>query len=355
MDFFSTIIEKENKYLVELEKCKQNGLKTFILGDGEGADNAEKRAASFCFSGRLVNKEYYQSKKGVFCLEDFLESENEKVNIVVAYRGFKVSSLDKWKNKIGLLVDFDCFAGNYAVDSELFTYEFLEENKKYLEEIYESLEDDFSREALSAYINQKISMDYKYLSRVVTKPQYFESLMPLSKNEVFVDCGAYDGDSACAFIEELRKRGIMDYKRIISFEPDPKNFEKLVKRNLKNHICINKGTSDKEAELHFSILGTSSGINEQGEIKVKTCTLDDEVIEPVSFIKMDIEGAELASLRGAQGLIRKYNPKLAVCIYHKKEDLWEIQNYLKKLVPEYKFYIRAYDTTTTELVLYAIC
>ena len=69
---------------------------------------------------------------------------------------------------------------------------------------------------------------------------------------------------------------------------------------------------------------------------------------------MDIEGAELASIKGAKGLIQKYRPKMAVCIYHKKEDLWEIQEYLKELVPEYKFYMRAYDDTATELVLYAI-
>ena len=75
--------------------------------------------------------------------------------------------------------------------------------------------------------------------------------------------------------------------------------------------------------------------------------------KPVTFIKMDVEGYELASLRGAQKVIQKWKPKLAVCIYHRRQDLWEVQEYIASLVPSYRFYMRAYEDTTTELVLYA--
>lgn len=74
----------------------------------------------------------------------------------------------------------------------------------------------------------------------------------------------------------------------------------------------------------------------------------------VTFIKMDIEGAELESLKGAQKVIQRDKPKLAICIYHKPEDMVELPLYIKELVPEYKFYIRHHSNFINETVLYAI-
>lgn len=72
------------------------------------------------------------------------------------------------------------------------------------------------------------------------------------------------------------------------------------------------------------------------------------------MLKMDIEGAELSALAGARESIRKWKPKLAICIYHKKEDLWEIAEYILGIEPEYRLYMRNYEDTATELVLYAV-
>ena len=73
------------------------------------------------------------------------------------------------------------------------------------------------------------------------------------------------------------------------------------------------------------------------------------------MIKMDIEGAELDALYGAKNTIRKYKPLLAICVYHKREDMLTIPQYIKSIVPEYRFFLRAYEKTATELVLYAVC
>lgn len=69
---------------------------------------------------------------------------------------------------------------------------------------------------------------------------------------------------------------------------------------------------------------------------------------------MDVEGAELESLKGASGTIQRYKPKLAICIYHKPEDMTEIPLYIKSLVPEYKLYVRHHSNSIAETVLYAI-
>lgn len=69
---------------------------------------------------------------------------------------------------------------------------------------------------------------------------------------------------------------------------------------------------------------------------------------------MDIEGAELNALMGAESTIRTYKPILAICVYHKKEDLIDIPQFIMSIRADYKFYLRAYSRCTQELVLYAI-
>lgn len=69
---------------------------------------------------------------------------------------------------------------------------------------------------------------------------------------------------------------------------------------------------------------------------------------------MDIEGSELEALKGAVHTIQRDKPKLAICIYHKPEDMTEIPLYIKSLVPEYKFYVRHHSNCWTDTVLYAV-
>lgn len=358
MRFIDTIVERDNLFCKGLVECSNNGYKTYILGAGEGAHNIERRSEGFCFAGKLVSSQYYCDNiiggGQVECLEKVLESEHDKINIVLGCRGYNIEELNKWNDRIGELIDLDCFSGNYFVDPSFMSYSWVDDNQEKLQKVFDELADDYSREVFSAYINQKISTNYKYLRRVKTKPQYFEhDIIHLDEDEVFIDCGAYIGDSAESFISAIKENGIQKYK-IVSFEPDPQNYEQMYKKAIPNQICINKGTSDHQGVINFSMMGTSSGINDYGEMTIETDTLDNMIDERVSFIKMDVEGSELASLRGARKLITSYIPKLAICIYHKKEDLWEIQDYLHELVPQYNFYVRSYEDTATELVLYAI-
>ena len=76
--------------------------------------------------------------------------------------------------------------------------------------------------------------------------------------------------------------------------------------------------------------------------------------EEATFIKMDIEGSELSALKGGGGTIRKYRPKLAICTYHKPEDMWEIPEYVLSLHEDYRLYFRHYNYSRTETVMYAL-
>ena len=135
---------------------------------------------------------------------------------------------------------------------------------------------------------------------------------------------------------------------------------KECKENLKNIesevSVIEKAVYSSNTELYFKESNNGmSSIDSSGEVCVKTATLD-SVIEDRGdlYIKMDIEGAEIEALRGAERLIRNCKPKLAICIYHKGEDVIKIPEMLLKYNEDYKFYIRHYSLTKNETVLYAI-
>lgn len=89
-----------------------------------------------------------------------------------------------------------------------------------------------------------------------------------------------------------------------------------------------------------------------GNSECEICSIDNTINEAVNFIKADVEGYELKMLQGAKEHIKKYKPKLAISIYHSPYDLFEIAEYIKTLVPEYKFKIRHHSTCFYDTVLY---
>lgn len=84
----------------------------------------------------------------------------------------------------------------------------------------------------------------------------------------------------------------------------------------------------------------------------------------VTYINMDIEGAEKDALLSAQNVIKTNRPVLAVCVYHKKDDLFVIPDLICGMVDGYSFFLRKYPSQIgdyldgylelNELVLYAV-
>lgn len=185
--------------------------------------------------------------------------------------------------------------------------------------------------------------------------QYFDLLKhKTGKREIFVDGGCYDGSSTYDFVKWCNG----EYDKIYAFEPDPKlldNCEKNIKSwGFDNITIVNKGLYSYEGELRFFSNGTAGKIQDDGDIVVPVIDIDTLVNgNPVTFIKMDIEGSELKALQGTEQTIKKHKPTLAICVYHKKEDIIQIPNYILSIVPEYKLYLRHYSNHTEETVLYA--
>jgi len=188
--------------------------------------------------------------------------------------------------------------------------------------------------------------------------QYFEKgIIELGKEEIFVDCGAYDGYTSANFI----KRTQGSYKRIYAMEPLEQMAEKCITLFSKYSgvQVIQKACSDSDSEVSMSTNGPLSKVIESGsegkyQGNVSTFKLDDLLVGGCSFIKMDIEGSEIKALNGAERAIKKYKPKLAVSVYHKPEDIYEIPQLILSMNPDYKLYLRHYTLCEYDTVLYCV-
>lgn len=204
-------------------------------------------------------------------------------------------------------------------------------------------------------------IDYKdYCLSILENKQYFDAdIIRLHEDEVFVDAGVLNLETSMKFIEECKKKNIKNYK-IYAFEPDALSYKRC-KNILKNMPNVNiqlhnAGLWDTQAVLYFEGMGNGGSriTQRKTDMSINTVSLDQCISDKVTFIKMDIEGAEFRALKGCQEIIRRNKPKLAISIYHKKEDFIDIPLFVKELVPDYKLYIRHYSNDALETVLYAI-
>lgn len=207
-------------------------------------------------------------------------------------------------------------------------------------------------------ISQKLVYEYEHncLLSYWGNPYFEDDLLQPDENEIFIDAGAFCGETAEEFAAWCPS-----YKKIYSFEPDKINFEKLScnisQKNIRDTILINAGLWNENKTLYFTRGGddgTGSYVKDTGTEEVKVVSLDTFLDgKPATYIKMDIEGSEKEALKGARKTIQKYKPKLAICLYHKPEDIIVLPHYLLELVPEYQFKIRHYTTFSYDTILYA--
>lgn len=218
--------------------------------------------------------------------------------------------------------------------------------------------DDESRREYLAQMRFRLRGEFEALSAPVLGDIYFrDELFHILEDELFIDCGAFDGDSLDLFLRRARSR-----QKAVAFEPDPCNFAKLKEKvgalplGIRNRILLYEaatGTSNGRVAMD-SGKGVSSKVGE-GNCAVDCRSLD-SVLEgmPVTFIKMDIEGSELATIAGARDIIRKKSPILAISAYHQQSDLWNIPLAIYEINRNYKFHLRPHVLDGWDLVCYAI-
>lgn len=247
------------------------------------------------------------------------------------------------------------FLPHYTIDSP----HLVHLQTDYVRAAFDLMANETSRREFVAQLRFRLLGDFEGLSDPVTGPIYFrDDLFRLRNDEVFVDCGGFDGDSLSLFLQSAGG----SFKSAIVFEPDPSNFAKLQNRvgslpvDTARRIMLYRAATGEINETVMMEIGSgpSSQIG-KGDEEVESFALDSVLHDvPVSFIKMDIEGSEISTLEGAKRLIQQHSPILAISAYHRQSDLWQIPLLIHRLNPGYSFHLRPHMIEGWDLVCYAV-
>lgn len=352
---------KEREYEL-IKKLCQNKANIYIYGAGYYAQKyiLELEKNNIIISGIIIDDCYWNEtitekiKYPIIKISQFLR-DNKYINsqIIIAFFKFTYEQYKILKNVTSNIYfyDFSC------VSLFKYDYEYIKNNFERIINVYNKLKDERSKYLLAAYINQRISGKINYCKNLVIEHRYYpKEILEFGTNEVFVDCGAYDGDSIYEFLEMLRERQIKKYTHIYALEPDKKNFEKLINLPLKNITFINKGAYSYFGYINFSgEQGKSSfiDVNSKNIEEIKIDKLDNMIDKKVTFIKMDIQGAEEEALKGAVNLLKNFKPKLSICIAHRPQDIFSIIEFLESLNLKYEYYLTMGKTEYSDLCLIA--
>lgn len=233
-------------------------------------------------------------------------------------------------------------------------------NKARMEKVLMLMEDDKSRETLKACVEYRANRIPIPNNLCSEDDQYFvEDIIRIKDGEVFIDGGAYTGDTTQQLMDFAKKHRVKQ-PRIVAFEPDSANFDILSsfygKRS--NIKIYQKGLADQTTTLLFKENGVTARIVEdenEATNRIDVIDIDSHIdCQDATFIKMDIEGAEWDALHGARNVILNNKPKLAICIYHSNQDMIRLAEYIHELVPEYKLYVRHHSKSDVETVIYAV-
>jgi len=222
------------------------------------------------------------------------------------------------------------------------------------------LADDKSRRELSEQLFWRSWLDYSALSPSVdAHDTYFPmDLLSASDEDVFVDCGAFDGDTIRSFNDHWGG----GFRHAFAFEPDPENraalASNIVEMGLDDRVTIMPyAVGNKNGSVSFTCTSSAAShlTTAESGVSIECRRLDDVKwsLTP-TYIKMDIESAEPEALAGAAELLRRYRPVLAICTYHRSEHLWQIPNLIRSIAPEYHLFLRRYAEECWEGVCYAI-
>jgi len=317
-----------------------------LYGMGNGADRildrciAEDIAVSGVFaSDAFVRGQTFRSYQ--VCKYADIVKKYENFVIVIAFASESPMVLEDF---YGLADKHETYAPHVAIfaGDEIVSFPWLQAHAAQLQMVYDNLADARSREVFADILNYKLSGKLKYLQNSTSQRQDdLRTLLNFDENEVYVDLGAYDGDTIREFLQLTRGA----YSKIFALEPDKKNFIKLqrfiAQEQLPNVELLNSGIWCKPGEHNFFQRGgRMSSLSEQGKVSVKVDSLDNILGKSaVSYIKMDVEGAEEEALIGGSEHLAKYMPKLFVAGYHRDDDLWKLPQLLWNIAP-YKIFLR---------------
>lgn len=323
------------------DALSETELPIILYGMGNGADMIIDKMA-----------EIGLKPDGIFASDEFVRGHS--------FRGYRVMKYSEVCEKYNNFVIVMCFAVHdeatlskvkamseehtlYApnvpiVDDGVFTREFIIEHDEEFDRAYSLLADDFSRKSYIDILNFKVSGKVNYLFGCQKeKNEIYSEYLHLNDSEIFMDLGAYDGDTVREFLD-----AVSSYRKIIAVEADAKNYQKLVNNTneTENITTYNLAAWDKKELLHFEKKkGRNSKLSKAGTVEVQADSVDNILNgEEITVLKMDIEGSEEKALDGARNTITAYRPKLYVCAYHRNSDMYALPLKINEIYSGYRFH-----------------
>lgn len=241
-----------------------------------------------------------------------------------------------------------------------FDAQFIKSSSCRIKEAYSLFEDEHSREIFRGLIQLRTTFSPIGV-KTSSFSEYFHPKVLPQIGDTIIDGGAWNGDTVEAFIKALAGQC-----RIFAFEPDSGNYKALCERIAKNHfdqfvVPVARGLWSESGNLKFKTSSDNSmqfQVAVDGDSQIQVVGIDEyfsNKSEKVQLIKMDIEGAEMEALKGGRQKIIDECPSLQICLYHNKEDLWEIPLLVKSLVSNYSLYLGHHTQNIFETILYAKC
>lgn len=356
--------DKAAREIVEQEDLKQfadiinkNNMKIVIWGVGDCGHNVYDVLTEQNIKIDFFADSYYggnaDSQTGIQMVDiDTIFQQKEKYNILIsivdddAYQAV-------YRRLIGGGIHEDQI-WNMGRFIERLTVDFFIKNRDKYRAVYNMLGDAVSKQVYLERMKRVYLLNDLSEIASPSNEEYFDKVNVITENEVFVDCGGFDGRTSLRFIERCNGK----YEKVIIFEPEACKRE-LIEQNLagEKYLLYPYGVWSEENRLYFEARGdvTSHITEKKSGYTIQVVPLDHYVYyETPTLIKMDIEGAELEALIGGKRTIQTYRPKLVICIYHKPEDLFEIPLYIKALNDNYNLFIRQYSNNKYETVCYAV-
>lgn len=337
------MLEKILKLQSSWEFFKNTDLPVVIYGTGNGADKVIDEFESL---GIEIS--------GIMASDGFVRKRS--------FRGFEVKSISDIEEEFGNFAVALCFGSQLegvieniiclskrhkllvpcvpVYGQKIFNREYIEKNSKSLEEIYELLYDEKSKEVFEKFLSFELTGELDYLiSSETEKDEAFNNILKLNGNESYLDLGAYRGDT----VEEFLNYSSGQYKSIVALEPDKKSFKKLEEylKEKKNTLAINKGIWDNSGTVYFkNVGGRNNCVNSDGT-ETEVTTVDDIAKDfEVTYLKADTEGCELKLICGATKTLALKKPKLNIAAYHKTDDLIDLIFKIKEINSSYKIFLR---------------
>lgn len=328
------------------EHLKQTKKNIYIYGMGDGCEKILDfmKSQNIQTSGIFASDEFARNTEfHGYTVGKLSDIQDNNICIVTAFgAGYK-----ELQQKIENLAEkYELYCPDMeVVGNRAFTMDFVNANLNLFKQAYNLLADDYSKKTFEAVLKFKLSGNINDIKPIFCDEQeIYKNLIKPCNGKNIVDLGAYNGDTILKYIKLSGCENLSDFTgNIYAFEPDRKNFRKLLKNtaDIKNINYYNAVVYSHQTRINFDGgSGRGSQISNNGKSRWANSVDNAVQNNKIDFIKFDVEGGEYNALLGCKQIIKNSCPTLLVSAYHKIDDLFKLPILINKLNKDYKIYLR---------------